>query len=75
MAPNFDGGQAASDFWLLADHQTNQHLEFAKRALQDMRRAVDAGEASKANYALFEDSVLRAEGKPQHWGTSIPLEK
>jgi hypothetical protein len=63
------GRQAASDFWLLAVHQTRRHLEFAKRALQDMQHAVEAGEASKANYALFEDSVLQAEGKPQHWGT------
>lgn len=63
------GRQAATDFWLLAVHQTRHHLEFAKRALQDMQRAVGAGEASKANYALFEDSVLQAEGKPQHWGT------
>jgi hypothetical protein len=63
------GRQAASDFWLLAVHQTTRHLEFAKRALQDMQRAVEAGDASKANYALFEDSVLQAEGKPQHWGT------
>lgn len=63
------GMEAASDFWLLAVHQTRHHLEFAKRALRDMKLAVDAGEASKANYALFEDSVLQAEGKPQHWGT------
>lgn len=63
------GTEAASDFWLLAVHQTPHHLEFVKRALRDMKLAVDTGEASKANYALFEDSVLQAEGKPQHWGT------
>lgn len=64
------GESAASNFWLLAVHQTEKHLDFAKRALQDMKRAVDAGEASEANWALFYDKVLVYEGKPQHWGTS-----
>jgi hypothetical protein len=63
------GKEAASDFWLLAVHQATRHLEFAKRALRDMQRAVNAEEASKANYAIFYDRVLQTEGKPQHWGT------
>jgi hypothetical protein len=64
------GKDAAGQFWLLAVHQAPDHLDFAKNALKSMKDAVDKGEASKTNYALFEDSVLRAEGKPQHWGTS-----
>jgi hypothetical protein len=31
------------------------------------------GGASKANYALFSDSVLQSEGKPQHWSTPTVL--
>jgi hypothetical protein len=34
-----------------------------------MKIAVVKGEASKANYALFFDSVAASQGKPQHWGT------
>lgn len=64
------GKDAAGQFWLLAVHQAPLHLDFARKALKSMRHAVEKGEASKANYALFEDSVLRAEGKPQHWGTT-----
>ena len=63
------GRHAASDYWLLATHESACHPDFAKQALQSMKSAVDEGEASMSNYVLFYDSIAEAEGKPQHWGT------
>lgn len=64
------GEDAASEFWLLVQHQ-DTHLDFQKRVLRDMKRAADEGEASKVNYAYLYDRVMVNEGKPQHWGTQI----
>jgi hypothetical protein len=64
------GPDAAGEFWLLVQHQ-DSHLDFQKKVLQDMKRAVEQGEASKANYAYLYDRVMVNEKKPQHWGTQI----
>ena len=68
------GKQAASDFWLLSAHQADAHPQLAKEELAAMKQAVKADEASAANYALFYDSVAKAEGRPQHWGTKTVCE-
>jgi len=60
------GRAAAHNYWLLVQHQTP---EFQRRVLPEMRRAVEAGEASKADYAYLYDRVMSGEGKPQHWAT------
>lgn len=60
------GKEAAHNYWLLVQHQ---ELQFQERLLPDMRRAADAGEASKVEYAYLYDRVMSSEGKPQHWGT------
>jgi hypothetical protein len=64
------GPDAAGEFWLLVQHQ-DSHLDFQKQVLQDMKGAVEQGEASKANYAYLYDRVMVNEKKPQHWGTQI----
>jgi hypothetical protein len=64
------GSDAAGEFWLLVQHQ-DSHLDFQKQVLQDMKGAVEQGEASKANYAYLYDRVMVNEQKPQHWGTQI----
>ena len=68
------GKQTASDFWLLSAHQADAHPKFAQEELSAMRAAVSEGEATAATYALFFDSVARAQGRPQHWGTKTVCE-
>ena len=63
------GRETESDFWLLSAHQADAHPQFAQEELVAMHKAVAEGEATAATYALFYDSVARAEGRPQHWGT------
>jgi hypothetical protein len=60
------GRSAAHNYWLLVQHQD---LEFQRRVLPDLQRAVEAGEASKVDYAYLYDRVMFFQGKPQHWGT------
>ncbi len=68
------GKQAASDFWLLSAHQANAHPQFASEELLAMKQAMEVGQASAANYALFYDNVAEAQGRPQHWGTKTVCE-
>jgi hypothetical protein len=63
------GRAAAHNYWLLVQHQSP---EFQRRVLPDMQRAMEAGEASKVDYAYLYDRVMFGEGKPQHWGTQTP---
>jgi len=60
------GRTAAHGYWLLVQHQD---LEFQRRVLPDLQRAVEAGEASNVDYAYLYDRVMFFQGKPQHWGT------
>ena len=62
---------ACDNFWLLVQHQS---LPLQERVLGAMKSAVDAGEASRANYAYLFDRVQIGEGKPQHWGTQATCE-
>jgi hypothetical protein len=65
------GRAAAHNFWLLVQHQ---NPDFQRRVLPDLQRAVEAGEASKVDYAYLYDRVMIGEGKPQHWGTQTNCE-
>jgi len=65
------GGTAAHNYWLLVQHQPE---EFQQQVLPDMQRAVEAGEASKIDYAYLYDRVMFQQGKPQHWGTQASCE-
>ncbi len=60
------GRRTANDYWLLVQHQD---LSVQKMVLPAMKRAVDQGEASKANFAYLYDRVMVGEGRAQHWGT------
>jgi hypothetical protein len=60
------GRTAAHNYWLLVQHRD---AEFQRRVLPDLQRAVEAGEASKVDYAYLYDRVMFFQGKPQHWGT------
>lgn len=60
------GANAANEFWLLVQHQD---LALQQRALTVMKKAADADDASKADYAYLYDRVQTRLGNPQHWGT------
>lgn len=65
------GVQACDDFWILVQHEP---LAVEEQMLPALKSAMDAGEASKANYAYLYDRVQMGEGKPQHWGTQSSCE-
>jgi hypothetical protein len=62
-----DGEDAA---WLIAQH-SDQDPEFQARAVELLREAVEAGQASPGNLAYLEDRVLVGKGEPQVYGTQI----
>jgi len=65
------GAQSSDDYWLLVQHQP---LAFQEQILPVMKTAVDAGEATKRDYAYLFDRVQVERGKPQHWGTQSHCE-
>lgn len=65
------GVQACDDFWILVQHEP---LPIEEQMLPALKRAMETGEASKANYAYLYDRVQMGEGKPQHWGTQSSCE-
>ncbi|MFK3980352.1 DUF6624 domain-containing protein [Micromonospora sp. NPDC050397] len=64
------GDEAANAVWLLAQH-ADRDPEFQRRCLGLLERAVRDGEASTVHLAYLTDRVLRAEGKPQVYGTQF----
>ncbi|QCW52042.1 hypothetical protein FE634_19450 [Nocardioides dongxiaopingii] len=62
-----DGGDAA---WAVAQH-ADLDPAFQARALELLRDAVAAGQASPGNLAYLEDRVAVSEGRPQAYGTQI----
>lgn len=62
-----DGEDAA---WAIAQH-SDLDPEFQARAVELLREAVAAGQASPGNLAYLEDRVLAAKGEPQVYGTQI----
>ena len=62
-----DGEDAA---WAIAQH-SDQDPAFQREALELLRTAVAAGQASPGNLAYLEDRVAVAAGQPQTYGTQI----
>src|SRR5207244_6160203 len=64
------GAEAANAAWLLVQH-ADRDPAFQRECLSLMEAAVAAGDASPADLAYLTDRVLRAEGKPQRYGTQF----
>ena len=62
-----DGEDAA---WAVAQH-SDQDPAFQRRALERLRTAVEAGQASPGNLAYLEDRVAVSAGEPQTYGTQV----
>ncbi len=62
-----DGEDAA---WAIAQH-SDQDPAFQRQALELLRVAVDAGQASPGNLAYLTDRVAVNAGQPQTYGTQI----
>jgi uncharacterized protein DUF6624 len=62
-----DGEDAA---WAIAQH-SDQDPALQRRALELLRTAVAAGQASPGNLAYLEDRVAVAAGQPQTYGTQV----
>jgi hypothetical protein len=62
-----DGEDAA---WLVAQH-SDQDPALQQRALELLRPAVAAGQASPGNLAYLEDRVAVGAGQPQLYGTQV----
>lgn len=62
------GEEGSNDMWLLIQHQ-DKNLEFQKKCLILLKKAVDKKNASFINYAYLLDRTLKNEGKPQVYGT------
>lgn len=62
-----DGADAARMLVQHADHD----VAFQARALALMEPAVRKGTVERADFALLTDRVLRAQGKPQRYGTQF----
>ena len=62
-----DGEDAA---WTIAQH-SDLDPEDQARFLEELRGAVEAGEASPGNLAYLEDRVAVAQGLPQTYGTQV----
>jgi hypothetical protein len=64
------GDEAARAAWLLVQH-SDLDPAFQRECLELLDEAVQAGEASPRDLAYLTDRVLRAEGKPQRYGTQF----
>ncbi|MEV4629156.1 DUF6624 domain-containing protein [Micromonospora sp. NPDC049523] len=64
------GDEAAVAAWLLAQH-ADRDPAFQRECLALLEQAVSDGEASPGHLAYLTDRVLRAEGKPQLYGTQF----
>jgi hypothetical protein len=62
-----DGEDAA---WTIAQH-ADHDPEFQRRALELLRTAVAAGQASPGNLAYLTDRVAVGAGEPQTYGTQV----
>jgi hypothetical protein len=64
------GEMAARAAWLLAQH-ADRDVALQRRCLGLLEEAVRDGEADPANLAYLTDRVLRADGRPQLYGTQF----
>ncbi|UXX97440.1 hypothetical protein N7U49_47455 [Streptomyces sp. AD2-2] len=62
------GEQGAEEAWLLAQH-ADLDPAFQRHALELLKAAVEAGDASPRHLAYLTDRVLVAAGEPQVYGT------
>jgi hypothetical protein len=62
------GAQGAEEAWLLAQH-ADLAPAFQRQALELLKAAVAAGDASPRQLAYLTDRVLVAAGEPQVYGT------
>jgi hypothetical protein len=66
------GDPAAHAAWLLVQH-SDRDQAFQRECLDLLAEAVAAGEAFGTDLAYLTDRVLRAEGRPQRYGTQFGL--
>ncbi|MFK0154061.1 DUF6624 domain-containing protein [Streptomyces sp. NPDC090493] len=62
------GERGADEAWLLAQH-ADLDPAFQRRALELLKAAVEAEDASPRHFAYLTDRVLVAAGEPQVYGT------
>ena len=62
-----DGEEAA---WAIAQH-SDLDPEFQRFALEQLRAAVEIGQASAGNLAYLDDRVATGAGEPQTYGTQV----
>ena len=67
------GEGGVGDAWLLLQHADRARQLQAALLPTLARRAVD-GELSRSDFARFTDRLLKAEGKPQRYGTQFSPE-
>lgn len=67
------GEQGADEAWLLVQH-ADHDPDFQHQALQQLKAAVEAGDAHPRHLAYLTDRVLASAGKPQLYGTQYTEE-
>jgi hypothetical protein len=74
--PTYDlvGEEGEEAAWVIAQH-ADLDPEFQQQALELLREAVDAGQASLGNLAYLEDRVAVAKGEPQLYGTQVGCQR
>ncbi|MCC6403423.1 MAG: alpha-L-fucosidase [Fimbriimonadaceae bacterium] len=68
------GSRAEGNAWLLVQH-ADADPKFQARYLKAMEDALKEGEADPQHFAYLTDRVLRAQGKPQRFGTQCTILK
>jgi hypothetical protein len=70
--PTFDlvGEDGEDAAWAIAQH-SDLDPAFQREALELLRDAVDAGQASPGNLAYLTDRVAAGAGEPQTYGTQV----
>ncbi|GAA1423902.1 DUF6624 domain-containing protein [Agrococcus citreus] len=70
--PTFDlvGEDGEDAAWAIAQH-ADLDPGFQRCALEHLRAAVDAGQASPGNLAYLDDRIQAAAGEPQRYGTQV----
>lgn len=70
--PTFDlvGEDGEDAAWAIAQH-ADLDPGFQRCALEHLRIAVDAGQASPGNLAYLDDRIQAAAGEPQRYGTQV----
>jgi hypothetical protein len=68
------GEQGVLDAWLLAQH-ADRAPKFQAALLPAFEQRHAAGEFNASDLARFTDRILKAQGKPQRYGTQFPPEE